>query len=308
MVRRLVVLGFAIAAAIGVTSSEPMRVSAQQSAAEKQKMIQLGLQYKTAWDLYGALKKQANGAKPLTWQNMPDWSGLWTKTPSEGANFDPDQPRGGLPTAKLKPEARARMMKRVEDAAKGIEYDPISDCSPPGFPRWLGIPFLREFIVRPEQTWLTSETVNNVRRIYTDGRDHIPQDDRYPLPYGDSIGFWDGQKLVIHTNQIKGAIYTRSHPDYSDETETVEIWQKISPTVIEAKVWVYDPPNLLEPWYVRHTYTQLPNADKQVRIRYWDCNENKNNAVVQTKEGGSTFSDFTFTDKDDKQPNQQRSK
>src|SRR6476619_4056031 len=110
MVRRLVVLGFAIAAAIGVTSIEPMRVSAQHSAAEKQKMIQLGLQYKTAWDLYGALKKQATGAKPPTWQNMPDWSGLWTKTPSEGANFDPDQPRGGLPTAKLKPDARARMM------------------------------------------------------------------------------------------------------------------------------------------------------------------------------------------------------
>ena len=271
-------------------------------------MIQFGLQNKTAWELYQVLKKQAGGGKPLTWQTMPDWSGLWTKTPSEGANFDPDQPRGGLPPAKLKPEARAVMMKRIEDAAKGIEYDPISDCSPPGFPRWLAIPFLREFIVRPEETWLTSETVNNVRRIYTDNRDHIPAEDRYPLPYGDSIGFWDGQKLVIHTNQIKGAIYTRSHPDYSDETETVEIWQQISPTVIEAKVWVYDPVNLLEPWYVRHTYTKVPNLDKQVRIRYWNCSENQNNVVVQTKEGGSTFANFTFTDKDNKKSNDGRSK
>ena len=113
---------------------------------------------------------------------------------------------------------------------------------------------------------------------------------------------------MIHTNQIKGAIYTRAHPDYSDQTETVEIWQKINPNVIEAKVWVYDPPNLIEPWYVRHTYTQVPNTEKQLRIRYWDCSENKNNVVVQTKEGGSTFADFTFTEKDDKKPNQERSK
>ena len=67
MVRRLVVLGFGIVVAIGVASIEPMRVSAQQSAVEKQK-IQLGLQNKAAWDLYSALKKQAGGGKPLTWQ------------------------------------------------------------------------------------------------------------------------------------------------------------------------------------------------------------------------------------------------
>jgi hypothetical protein len=66
--------------------------------------------------------------------------------------------------------------------------------------------------------------------------------------------------------------------------------------------------NLLEPWYVRHTYTKVPNLDKQVRIRYWNCTENQNNVVVQTKEGGSTFANFTFTDKDDKKSNDGRSK
>ena len=103
------------------------------------------------------------------------------------------------------------------------------------------IPFLREFIVRPEQTWLTSETVNNVRRIYTDGRDHPPVDERYPLYYGDSIGFWDGQKLVIHTNQLMERSMGRSQPTQSDQMETVEIWQKINPTTIKADVWIYDP-------------------------------------------------------------------
>ena len=150
-------LGLVVLAGLIATPAQSQLPTAAQKTADKAKMIQLGLQYKNAMDFYVALKKQAGGGKPMTWQSMPDWSGLWTKTPSEGLNFDPDQPPGGLPPAKLTPAARDRMMKRIEQAAKGIEYDPISDCSPPGFPRWLGIPFLREFIVRPEETWLTSE-------------------------------------------------------------------------------------------------------------------------------------------------------
>jgi hypothetical protein len=37
-----------------------------------------------------------------------------------------------------------------------------------------------------------------------------------------------------------------------------------------------------------------------LRIGYWDCGENPNNAVEQTDEGTSQFSDFTFTDKDNR--------
>ena len=39
--------------------------------------------------------------------------------------------------------------------------------------------------------------------------------------------------------------------------------------------------------------------DKSLRIRYWNCGENQNNAVEQTDTGTSDFSNFTFTDKDD---------
>ena len=87
---------------------------------------------------------------------------------------------------------------------RGIEWDPISTCAPPGHPRWLTEPFLREFVATPDQTWLINEMVNDIRRVYTDGRDHVPEEDRYPLYNGDSIGFWDGDRLVIHTNQLQG--------------------------------------------------------------------------------------------------------
>ena len=154
--------------------------------------------------------KEAKNGRPLEWTQLPDWSGVYSRPANAGFAFDPDQQPGEGPTAKLTPEYQARMVKRVEDVKQGIEWDPISTCAPPGHPRWLTEPFLREFIVTPNQTWLINEMVNDIRRIYTDGRDHVPAEDRYPIPNGDSIGFWDGPKLVIHTNQLQSGIYQRS--------------------------------------------------------------------------------------------------
>ena len=46
---------------------------------------------------------------------------------------------------------------------------------------------------------------------------------------------------------------------------------------------------------MRQTYKQVPNPDGYLRIGYWFCGENPNNTVVETDEGTSQFSDFTFT-------------
>jgi hypothetical protein len=284
------------------TAGPPTSAAAPQIPERtKEQMIELGRRHKSAWELYQALRDEARGGHRLEWTNLPDWSGVYTRAPVPGFAFDPDQPPGGLPTAKLTPEFQAKMMKRIEDAKRGIEWDPISTCAPPGHPRWLTEPFLREFIVTPNQTWLINEMVNDIRRIYTDGRGHVPEADRYPLYNGDSIGFWDGDGLVIHTNQLKAGIYQRSQPDYTDQVETVEIWHKADARTLRADVWVYDPPALQEPWVVRQSYVKLDDPDKSLRIRYWNCGENENNSVVQTKEGATQFRGFTFAKKDNTQ-------
>ena len=272
-----------------------LTVGAQKPVRTKEQMIELGRQHKTAEALYLALKEEAKDGHRLEWSKLPDWSGVYTRAPVAGFAFDPDTPPGGLPTAKLTPEYQARMIKRIEGVKKGIEWDPISTCAPPGHPRWLTEPFLREFIVTPDQTWLINEMVNDIRRIYTDGRGHPPEADRYPLYNGDSIGFWDGDKLVIHTNQLKEGIYQRSHPDYSNQVETVEIWYKGDDKTLVADVWVYDPPSLVEPWYTKQRYSKLSDPDKNLRIRYWHCGENENNAVIQTSEGSTQFQQSTIT-------------
>lgn len=300
-VRPVFTASLAVAVLLGGCGTEPGGDTGAEAAAPasvelipaaRAEKIALGLAHDSAWSLYETLRMRANGGEPLSPDDMPDWTGLWTRV---GAPFfDPEQTFDQLTTAKLRPEPLAELTRRRELSAQGIEYDPISDCSPPGFPRWLAIPFLREFIVTPGQTYLFSETVNNLRRIYTDGRGHPPPEDAYPLYYGDSIGFWVGQTLVIHTTQLMAGIFHRNDPRYSEQLETVEVWRKIDPETITADVWVYDPATLLEPWYVQQTYKQVPNPDGSLRIRYWDCGENPNNVVIQTDEGASQFSDFTF--------------
>ena len=115
--------------------------------AERDAKVALGLTYKSGVELYAALKTKAGGGTPLSLDDMPDWSGFWQRVGPP--LFDPAQKREELTTAKLKPAPLADLQRRRELSAQGIEYDPLSNCSPPGFPRWLAIPFLREFIVTP---------------------------------------------------------------------------------------------------------------------------------------------------------------
>ena len=178
--------------------------------ADRDGKIALGREHDSAWALYQSLLERAGGGVPLSPSDMPDWSGLWTRVGRPF--FDPEQTFDQLTTANLQPAALEELRQRRELSAQGIEYDPISDCSPPGHPRWLAIPFLREFIVTPKQAWFTSETVNNMRRIYTDGRAHTPAEDAYPLWYGDSIGFWHGYTLVVHTSQLRENVFHRTDP------------------------------------------------------------------------------------------------
>jgi hypothetical protein len=273
-------------------------------AANKEKLQAFGDRFATSEAMYEALKQQARGGKPLTWSQMAgpayDWSGVYTRS-KLSLHFDPDLPNTSGPvSARLTPAGQAIVKAKADQLARtGGEYDPISDCRPPGVPRWFTEPFLHEFIVTPNQTWLINEMVNDVRRVYTDGRTHTPEDDAYPSWNGDTVGFWDGDVLVTHTTYLMKGQYQRGvQPNYSEKTTVVERWHKADPKTLQADVWVFDSINLVKPWYTRQSWTRLTNDDKQLRIRYWDCRENSNNNIVVKEDGTSQFPDFTFVPND----------
>ena len=285
-----------------------MSAPPRQSPAEWQRKHDMALQYHSLADFYAAMKKDA-ASKPRA--PLPDWSGIWTADSVDsfqkclGGSQCYFRPAPGTTVGpKLTPVAIAELKHGAELNAKGLIYDDnLSTCGPAGFPRWLTEPFMREQIVTPDETWVLTEQMNEIRRIYTDGRSHTPEQDRYPLPEGDSIGFWDGQKLVIHTNQLQSRPMGRNQPLQSENMETVEIWERVDANTIAIDVWLFDPRLYFEPWYVQRLYTLIPNPDKSLRIRYWDCTENPNNDVTKTQDGATGYKGFTFTDKANRKSN-----
>lgn len=244
-------------------------------------------QFQQSYDAYLAMKAAAKGGVTKTYATLPDWSGLWTRGPG-GLKFDaaqPGNPDEGKVTASLTPEFDAKYRKKLADVAKGIEWDQLSFCLPAGYPRMLTEPFLREWIVTPNQTWMINEQQSEVRRLHTDGRGHVPDDEAFALWEGDSIGFWDGDTLVVHTIRSKPGQYQRSQPDYTDQVSTVERMRKVSADVIEDEVVVWDPPALTKPWKVKFTYVRVKSPGS--RIDLWSCEENNN--VVKTDGESTTF-------------------
>jgi hypothetical protein len=276
--------------------------AAPQSPEEWQRKYDMASKYRNLEDFYNALKQEA-AKKPKA--PLPDWSGIWTADTFDsfrnclGGNQCFFRPAPGLTVRpKLTPTALAELKVGQERASKGIVFDEnLSNCGPSGFPRWIGEPFMRELVATPDETWLIEEQMNEIRRVYTDGRSHTPERDRYPLKEGDSIGFWDGQKLVIHTNQLESIPMGRNQPTQSEQMEAVEIMEKINANTMVIDEWLFDPRLYLEPWYMRRLLGLVPNPDKSVRVRYWDCSENSNNDVDKTPEGDTYYKSFDFLGK-----------
>ncbi len=248
--------------------------------------------YQDSYQAYLKMKAAAKGGteyRRATYESMPDWSGIWTRDPREGLKFDPKQTSKGFTpgptTADLTPRYKAALEEKLRQVAAGNEWDQLSDCLPAGYPRWLTEPFLREFIVTPSETWWVNEQQSEARRIYTDGRGHIPDAEAQPLWDGDSIGFWDRQTLVVHTIRVTHGEYQRSQPDYSSQTSTVERIHQLDHDTLEDEVTVWDPKGLRTPWHVVMHYKRVNTPGS--RIDMWSCETNNN--VVRTPTGGSQF-------------------
>ena len=269
-------------AAVAVLSAALMLAPAANAKPAKATAWRYDKTWASSWDEYQAMRAAAHGGSKATWKSLPDWTGLWEHT--GGFSFDPQQ-KGAKATAALTPEFQARYDKKLADITKGIQWDPLSYCLPAGYPRWLLEPFLREFILRPEESWLLTEQNAEIRRIYTANQGHTPADEAYPLWEGDSVGFWDHDTLVIHTNNLKAGQYQRNQPDYSDQASTVERMRKIGPDSIEDIVDVYDPASLTRTWHVRHLYRRVKTPG--LRINHWSCEENNN--ALRTDNGSTTI-------------------
>ena len=186
-----------------------------------------------------------------------------------------------------KPEYQALYEKTLEDRKNLIDDDYISNCIPYGFPRVVGgSPGNIEFIVTPKQVWILHQYFQQIRRIYMDA-EHKPAEERWPTYYGDSVGHWEGDTLVVDTVGVKEeAPMARSVP-HSDQERITERIRLVAPDVLHDEITITDPKVLSRPWTFTYAYRRMPGYEMLEYV----CEDNREyvdaNGGTHLRLGGS---------------------
>jgi hypothetical protein len=225
--------------------------------------------------LAGAIAIAGANARADDITKYPNMTGQWIRIGA--GSFDPTKPSGLGQQAPLTPEYQAILEASVASIASGGQgNNPMGACIPPGMPRTMINYEGLEIVIGPDTTYiLLQEPQDQIRRIYTDGRDW--QDHMEPAFLGHSLGKWvdedgDGRydALLIETRLIKQPhTYDSSGMPFHKDGETV-IKERISldkadPNVLHDEITVIDHA-LTRPWTVirDHRRTKKPNWTETV--------------------------------------------
>jgi hypothetical protein len=145
----------------------------------------------------------------------PDFSGIYTPPSTVNATG----PRGNLifnadKMAPLKPGAESLLYEARNGDPRHDE--PRAMCLPAGFPSGMLYILPIQIVQNPNHIVIIPELQRAARIIPTDGRPH--REGIEPSYYGDSVGRWEGDTLVIDTVNFKRWILDDYH--YTDPTKT----------------------------------------------------------------------------------------
>lgn len=145
----------------------------------------------------GAALAQAPAASSYaSLETLPDWSGWWLAD----AAITPNAELANHPPPFNSEAARARSESLADNNPVAMAY-----CRPREFTGQTGgFTEALEFLFTPGRVTMTTER-GLIRRIYTDGR-QTPEELEYTNS-GTSIGYWDGETLVIETTGIDPGVH-----------------------------------------------------------------------------------------------------
>lgn len=223
--------------------------------------------FATGWEHYQAWLRQADGGTQHTKDSIPDWSGLWTH--QRGA-FEGGQNPVSSTVALLTPQYQEYFIQDLRAEAQARPWWAGAFCLPAGF--MSAMTNVDEFILTPDKVWTLASSVgaNYIRWIYTDDSGHSAEELQYPKWHGESIGFWDGDTLIIHTNQVKG--WFGGPSEYTDNLETVERYRRVG-DAIEGEITLYDPEVFVQPYHAKHNFTRETETRPEFRPLYVTCTD-----------------------------------
>jgi hypothetical protein len=243
-------------------------------------------------------------------QEMPDWSGQWENvgaTPDATGGFNQSleqvlkemqwSPPNNAATQARVDKIVAMERKRLEAVARGEDPGGAVRACTFGYPGlMLDTPLMFEILPTPKETTLIFSS-REIRHVYTDGRQHTPKDELWATPWGDSIGHWEGQTLVIDTIAVKSPFAASESEGtavlafgdvegeqtitiLSSQARYIERIRMIDKDHLEDQMTVIDPANLTEPWHLSRTYERVAHVNRMI---YEDCEGEERNPIVNGK-------------------------
>jgi hypothetical protein len=222
--------------------------------------------YTSAWEHYQAWLKEARGGTKHTKDTIPDWRGRWAGG-AIGLNGGPN-PASSV-AAMLTPRYREYFVQEVKAYTEGRIWSAGSFCLPGGFFASLEA---EEFIVTPDRVWTlgAGNGSNTTRWIYTDGSGHSAKEAEFAKWHGESVGFWNGEVLIVHTNQIRG--WRGGLSEFTDSLETVERYRRVGDR-IEGEITLYDPAVFLRPVHAKLRFELDRETRPELRPLYNTCTD-----------------------------------
>jgi hypothetical protein len=210
---------------------------------------------------------------------LPDWGGLWVPEGNDtaisglpeaatearvegkaasggGGSFRPLFGFGAPWNAEGKRRQAARQKETANCRAQGW-----------GFPMMMNADAPIQFFVTRDKV-----LVINAYRDVTDVRMakvHPSADDLWSTVWGDSIGHWEGDTLVIDTIAVKNPHeYFHGAPPLSDDAHYVQRIRMDKPHHLVNDITIDDPATLTKPWTAHLTYQPAEGFERMVYDTY----------------------------------------
>ena len=236
-------------------------------------------------DEWGQVRTDA--PTPRMANGKPDLSGNWIRFRGEGglargraatAPADPNSPPvatffelganmpGGLPFTPW-----AAQLRKAREAANSKD-NPDALCLPMGITQFHMHGQPRKMMQTPHLLAIMYEANYGIRYIYTDGRPLPAQGVPQPWWYGYSIGRWEGDELIVETNNLRddGWLDVRGSP-LTDQARIIERFRRPTYGKVEIDITIEDPKAYTRPFTVRVNQQVSPDDE----IIEFVCNENQ---------------------------------
>src|SRR2546425_3541067 len=240
-------------------------------------------------------KPNPTAPAPRTADGKPDFSGLWMRYDDPEPNgTPPGRPplvkggnagvgfKDGLP---FQPWAAAFQKKRAAEI--GLN-DPDGLCLPQGPLQYHIDPQPLKIAQLPRQILVIYESNYGFRTIYMDGRSLPPQGSVQPYWHGYSIGRWDGDTLVVESNNFHGVDPNNVAPrsltslaygwldhrgsPYTEALKLTERFRRVNYGLLDIELTVDDPKAYTRPFSVRVLQRLVADGSEMIEFI---CHENQ---------------------------------